>query len=72
MASALRAGYTVDRLYHLTKIDRWFLHKMQNIAEQERVLETSSREGSSITPEVMRRAKQLGFSDKQIAMAVQR
>ncbi|XP_046877046.1 CAD protein isoform X1 [Hypomesus transpacificus] len=71
LASALRAGYTVDRLYHLTKIDRWFLHKMQNIAEQERVLETSSREGSSITPEVMRRAKQLGFSDKQIAMAVQ-
>jgi len=31
LAAALKHGYTIDRLYQLTKIDRWFLVKMQNI-----------------------------------------
>uniref|UniRef100_A0A8C4NST1 Multifunctional protein CAD n=1 Tax=Dicentrarchus labrax TaxID=13489 RepID=A0A8C4NST1_DICLA len=65
LASAFRAGYTVDQLYELTKIDRWFLHKMKNITDHERLMETA------MPPEVMRKAKQLGFSDKQIALAVQ-
>uniref|UniRef100_A0A8D0DF92 Multifunctional protein CAD n=1 Tax=Sander lucioperca TaxID=283035 RepID=A0A8D0DF92_SANLU len=59
LASAFRGGYTVDQLYELTKIDRWFLHKMKNITDHERLLETYNQ------------AKQLGFSDKQIAQAVQ-
>ncbi|CAL8318155.1 unnamed protein product [Merluccius merluccius] len=71
LAAALKAGYTVDHLYDLTKIDRWFLHKMKNIADHERLLETYNQDESTIPPEVMRKAKQLGFSDKQIAMAVQ-
>uniref|UniRef100_A0A665WHW1 Multifunctional protein CAD n=1 Tax=Echeneis naucrates TaxID=173247 RepID=A0A665WHW1_ECHNA len=65
LAAAFKAGYTVDQLYELTKIDRWFLHKMKNIADHERLLE------STMPPEVMRKAKQLGFSDKQIALAIQ-
>lgn len=40
LAAALKAGYTVDQLYQLTKIDRWFLHKMKNISDHERLLET--------------------------------
>ncbi|KAM8846963.1 multifunctional protein CAD [Synchiropus picturatus] len=71
LASALRAGYTVDQLYDLTKIDRWFLHKMKNIADHERLLETYNQDESAMPPDVMRKAKQLGFSDKQIALAVQ-
>ncbi|KAG7280374.1 hypothetical protein CRUP_022202 [Coryphaenoides rupestris] len=71
LAAALKAGYTVDHLYELTKIDRWFLHKMKNIIDHERLLETYNQDESIIPPEVMRKAKQLGFSDKQIAMAVQ-
>ncbi|XP_017290416.1 CAD protein isoform X2 [Kryptolebias marmoratus] len=71
LAAAFRAGYTVDQLYDLTKIDRWFLHKMKNIADHERLLETYNQDESSMPPEVMRKAKQLGFSDKQIAQAVQ-
>uniref|UniRef100_A0A8D0AH72 Multifunctional protein CAD n=1 Tax=Sander lucioperca TaxID=283035 RepID=A0A8D0AH72_SANLU len=69
LASAFRGGYTVDQLYELTKIDRWFLHKMKNITDHERLLETYNQ--SVMPPEVMRKAKQLGFSDKQIAQAVQ-
>uniref|UniRef100_A0A3P8ZFQ1 Multifunctional protein CAD n=1 Tax=Esox lucius TaxID=8010 RepID=A0A3P8ZFQ1_ESOLU len=71
LAAALKAGYTVDRLYDLTKIDRWFLHKMKNITDHEKVLELYNQDESTMPPEVMRKAKQLGFSDKQIALAVQ-
>uniref|UniRef100_A0AAY4EJD4 Multifunctional protein CAD n=1 Tax=Denticeps clupeoides TaxID=299321 RepID=A0AAY4EJD4_9TELE len=71
LASAFRAGYTVDRLYELTKIDRWFLHKMKNITDHGRLLETYNQDESAMPPELMRKAKQLGFSDKQIALAVQ-
>lgn len=39
LAAAFRSGYTVDQLYELTKIDRWFLHKMKNIADHERLME---------------------------------
>ncbi|XP_048841170.1 CAD protein [Brienomyrus brachyistius] len=71
LAAALRAGYSVDCLYELTKIDRWFLHKMKNIADHEKLLESFRQEGTTIPPEVLRTAKQLGFSDKQIALAIQ-
>uniref|UniRef100_A0A8C1N021 Carbamoyl-phosphate synthetase 2, aspartate transcarbamylase, and dihydroorotase n=1 Tax=Cyprinus carpio TaxID=7962 RepID=A0A8C1N021_CYPCA len=70
LAAALHAGYTVERLYELTKIDHWFLHKMKNIADHEKLLKAFNQDESAMPPEVMRKAKQLGFSDKQIAQAV--
>ncbi|XP_069830459.1 multifunctional protein CAD [Dendropsophus ebraccatus] len=70
LAAALRAGYTIERLYELTKIDRWFLHKMKNITDHVSKLETYQDE-SAMPRSVLYRAKQLGFSDKQIAQAVQ-
>uniref|UniRef100_A0A671U9H7 Multifunctional protein CAD n=1 Tax=Sparus aurata TaxID=8175 RepID=A0A671U9H7_SPAAU len=71
LASAFRAGYTVDQLYELTKIDRWFLHKMKNITDHERLLETYNQVRSCFLLILLVNAKQLGFSDKQIALAVQ-
>ncbi|MFT7803066.1 CAD protein [Arapaima gigas] len=71
LAAALRAGYSVDHLYELTKIDRWFLHKMKKIADHERLLERYGQDDTVMLPEVLRKAKQLGFSDKQIAQAIQ-
>lgn len=72
LAAALYADYSIDRLYELTKIDRWFLHKMKNIIDHEKLLETYNQDESALPPEMMRKAKQLGFSDKQIALSVQR
>ncbi|XP_067406623.1 multifunctional protein CAD [Emydura macquarii macquarii] len=70
LAAALRAGYAIERLYELTKIDRWFLHKMKNVTDHAVRLE-SYREGRSpMPPDVLKKAKQLGFSDKQVAQAV--
>lgn len=71
LAAALRAGYTIERLYELTKIDRWFLHKMKNITDHVSTLE-SCQDQTAMTRDNLLHAKQLGFSDKQVAMAVQR
>lgn len=72
LAAALRAGYSIERLYELTKIDRWFLHKMKNITDHAVLLEAYREEQSTMPPAVLQRAKQLGFSDKQVALAVLR
>ena len=65
LAAAFKAGYAVERLYELTKIDRWFLHKFKNIIDWHVHLENNSVSG--LTREAMLRSKRLGFSDKQIA-----
>lgn len=70
LAAALRAGYSIERLYELTKIDRWFLHKMKNITDHAVLLEAYREEQSTMPPAMLQRAKQLGFSDKQVALAV--
>ena len=67
VAAALFAGYSVDKLYNLTKIDRWFLSKMKNIIDYYCFLEQYH---STLLPVHLRKAKQMGFSDKQIALAV--
>jgi hypothetical protein len=62
-------GYTVDRIHDLTKIDKWFLHKLMNIVECTKELEEI---GSlfGLKKDIILKAKKLGFSDKQIAKAV--
>ena len=69
LAQALEDGYTVERIYELTKIDPWFIERMKNIVEFKHKLEAlNSLE--EMTPEMMRQAKVWGFSDFQIARFV--
>uniref|UniRef100_A0A480RTH8 carbamoyl-phosphate synthase (ammonia) n=1 Tax=Sus scrofa TaxID=9823 RepID=A0A480RTH8_PIG len=68
VAAALWAGYSVDRLYELTRIDRWFLHRMKRIIAHTQLLE--QHRGQPLPPDLLQQAKRLGFSDKQIALAV--
>lgn len=68
LAAALKAGYTVDKLYDLTKIDRWFLEKMRNIILIN--LELEKLNSCVIADGLLKQAKQFGFSDKQIANAI--
>ena len=69
LSQALHEGYTIDRLHELTKIDRWFLEKLQNIVKTDAELKAT---GSlkNIDEDLMRKAKIQGFSDFQIAKAV--
>ena len=65
----LYENYTVDQVHELTKIDRWFLHKLMNIVNMYRELEANGHL-SIINHDLMSRAKKLGFSDKQIGLCV--
>ena len=69
IAKALRAGYTVDKIHDLTKIDRWFLEKLAGIIRTGRELETF-QEIAALPEELLRKAKQQGFSDFQIGRAI--
>ncbi|XP_059724266.1 carbamoyl-phosphate synthase [ammonia], mitochondrial isoform X1 [Haemorhous mexicanus] len=64
IAKALEDGVPVDVIHQLTAIDKWFLYKMRSIASMEKVLKEEN--SKTIPEETLRRAKQMGFSDKQI------
>ncbi|KAL1482236.1 hypothetical protein MTO96_033930, partial [Rhipicephalus appendiculatus] len=70
LASAIKAGYTVKQLNELTQIDPWFLSKIINIIEYHTFLEGLHSKPALLTFDVLLRAKQLGFSDKQIGQCV--
>lgn len=67
--SAFRKGYGVDKIHDLTKIDKWFLYKLQNLIVTDEEL-SKCKSIDAISPELLRTAKEQGFSDFQIARAV--
>ena len=66
---ALHSGYTVDQIHDLTKIDKWFLYKLQNILNTYVELQEKGAI-QNVDVELMRRAKLQGFTDFQISRAV--
>ena len=69
IAQALEEGYTIDRIYELTKIDPWFIEKLKNIVDYKHKLEGYNAI-EDIPADVLRQAKIYGFSDFQIARFV--
>ena len=67
--NAFRAGYSVDKIHDLTKIDKWFLQKLKNIADTAIELEQIN-DLAKVPVALLRQAKSQGFSDFQIARAV--
>lgn len=67
IADALRANIDIDKIYELTKVDRWFLNNIKEIVDLEREI---IKKKNSLTIELLSTAKQFGFSDKQIATLV--
>ncbi|KAJ8326116.1 Carbamoyl-phosphate synthase [Batrachochytrium dendrobatidis] len=68
VANALHKGYTVHRIWELTRIDKWFLNKLKNIVDLDKSLQKFTP--STIPNDYLRCAKQFGFSDRQIAKAI--
>ena len=66
ISQAFSLGYTVDQIHELTKIDRWFLDKLQSIVRTSDRL-SAVKEISDLDRELLLRAKRQGFSDFQIA-----
>ena len=66
---AMGKGYTIDHIHELTKIDKWFLYKFQNIRNTYLELSTKGKL-ENVDAELMRKAKVQGFTDFQIARAI--
>lgn len=66
IANALKLGYSVDRIHELTKITKWFLYKMRNIVDTESKL-SEIKKLENLNSDLLKEAKQNGFSDFQIA-----
>jgi carbamoyl-phosphate synthase large subunit len=71
VADAMRAGLTIDEIFALTYIDRWFLHKIEQlVAMEERLLkakELLEQPEGEVFQTLLREAKQMGFSDMRLA-----
>lgn len=66
IAEALRQGWDIQEIYKLSGVDPWFLGKLKRIVEMDEKLSNTKEE---LNEEVLRSAKKLGFSDKQIGLA---
>lgn len=64
IGDALRVNIDIDRIYELTKIDRWFLHNIKEIIDFEKAIKEFK---NPITREILSTAKEFGFSDRQLA-----
>ncbi len=62
IAEGFRRGFSIDEVYELSHIDRWFLYNIKQIVDFEKVL--SERD---LDEETLRQAKEMGFSDREIA-----
>jgi len=71
VVEALMVGVPEDEVARLSVIDPWFISKLKNIVDAYRRVELRGREGVDRDPAVLLEAKRLGFSDKQVANAVE-
>lgn len=62
IAEALRRNIDIDYINDVTKIDKWFLNKLSNIVNMEKEIEENE-----LSKEILKKAKRMGFSDREIA-----
>ncbi|MBU4376572.1 MAG: carbamoyl-phosphate synthase large subunit, partial [Candidatus Omnitrophica bacterium] len=68
MYEALRKGMSVNELYEMTKINKWFITQMQELVEFDEEIKKSS--GSDLSEDLLVKAKENGFSDRYLAQLV--
>ena len=72
LADAIRAGFTMEKIYELSAIDPWFINHIRQIVEMEgrliRAKELLDQPEGEVFPILLREAKQMGFADKRLAL----
>lgn len=67
IANAMHAGYTVDKIWEMTRIDKWFLHKLKGLSDFGKMMSGYTTGDIAKRPDLLLEAKTLGFSDGQLA-----
>ncbi|ROT40529.1 carbamoyl-phosphate synthase [Sodiomyces alkalinus F11] len=67
IANAMHSGYTVDKIWELTKIDKWFLNKLMGLTNFAKEMVNYNTDQIAQRPGLLLQAKRLGYSDKQLA-----
>ena len=65
IANAMHSGYSVDTIWEMTQIDKWFLKKLKGLSDFGKLM--SRYNANSVPTDLIRQAKQMGFSDRQLA-----
>ncbi|KAL8904243.1 MAG: hypothetical protein Q9207_003404 [Kuettlingeria erythrocarpa] len=65
IANAMHSGYSVEKIWQLTQIDKWFLHRLKGLSDFGKFMTTFN--ASTVPSTLIRQAKKLGFSDRQLA-----
>lgn len=65
IANAMHSGYTVEKIWEMTQIDKWFLSKLKRLSDFGKLM--ANFNAATIPRHLFREAKQLGFSDRQLA-----
>ena len=65
VANAMHSGYTVEKIWEMTRIDKWFLRKLKGLSDFGKFMSTVN--AAKVPRSLFHRAKQLGFSDRQLA-----
>ena len=65
IANAMHSGYTVDKIWEMTQIDKWFLRKLKRLSNFGKFMSTFS--ATTIPRNLIRQAKEMGFCDRQLA-----
>ncbi|CAH0026589.1 unnamed protein product [Clonostachys rhizophaga] len=67
IANAMHEGYSVDKIWEMTKIDKWFLRKLKGLSDFAKEMSNYSTTDITGSPHLLLQAKRLGFSDRQLA-----
>ena len=65
IANAMHSGYSVEKIWELTQIDKWFLSRLKRLSDFGKHMSTFDT--TNVSSKLLRQAKQLGFSDRQLA-----
>lgn len=65
IANAMHSGYSVEKIWEMTQIDKWFLYRLKSLSDFAKYM--TSLSAATIAPGLVLKAKQLGFSDRQLA-----
>lgn len=70
LANAMHNGYSAEKIFQMTKIDRWFLHRLKHLSDFGKQMKELMKDYSvdTVPNNIFRRAKELGFSDRQLAL----